>query len=797
VVRSCFLAFLCLLFLAAGTARGVEIDAFFLGLDIRDDLPQDTVHAVLRDSRGFLWVATQGGLARWDGYRMRVFRRDPASVNSLPGNDIVALAEGRDGRIWVGTLYAGVAAIAPESGYIERFGRARGLASDRITTMAVAPDGAIWLGHPGSGLSRIDPASDSASTYASGLGVSGLTAVEDGLWVAGPGGLGFMPWDADQPEPVSLDPAPSPGEHLGMYAVDATPGWPVAVAASTGLWLQNPDTGVFHQRVLRKPGEGGVGLTDVLRVPDGTLWVSTDSGLWRVSADGEQAEPVTAASERSRLPDYPLQTLHYDDQGLLWIGTDNAGLWRMIRPPDGIHLRQLRYQEQSPLVWAAEAHDGLLWLGTVEHGLLAFGDDDEPEAAYLLDAETDVGDSIWGLASGKSGLWVGTRPVALYRVQDGRLEEHPKVMASVDHVRADAILDLMEDSDGHVWIATNGDGLHRYDPASGEIRAWRAEGIEEHGLGDDRLRRIHQDPEGRLWIGTDGSGLYMRPPGASRFRHIPAGEEGLPGGMIETIRHDSQGNIWVGTYDGGVARLNPWGGIRRITEAEGLPSDSVAGLELDAQDRVWVMTDLGLARIDPDGFVQRFGQAQGVLPFLVHVGSHARGPGNELIFAGEEGLLTVDPVALSSDAVAIEPRVTDVRVMGEPVWAGRTLYQPLTAWQERGLQLSHDQPALSLDYAVADLTDPGHHRYRHRLKGLESDWHYTSGARASATYTNLGSGPLSLRAGSPEQGRGMAWGRHPCPSTSPTPVDESAGPSGLWPDLYARPGGQLPIVAPT
>ncbi|MDQ2069847.1 hybrid sensor histidine kinase/response regulator [Natronospira bacteriovora] len=729
--------------LFAGPLKSEE--AFFLGVDHRDGLPQETVEAVLRDRNGLLWIGTQGGLARWDGHRMQVYRRDPRDAGSLPGNHIRALAEDARGHIWIATLNAGLAVIDPPTGQVRRLGAAEGLASDRVSDLVASDDGeSLWVAHPGAGLSRVDVRQGLARPehprgLPEGADILSLASSLHGLWIGSADRLYFLANGADILQEVSLQGREELGDYLAINAIEAGSSGPVVVAAASGLWQGHSPDEVFSAVTLQGADDFSPALTAVQRDHRGTVWLASRHGLWRLERGADQAERYTAGHGRLQLPSGALRSLHLDAQGLLWVGSESQGLWRLVRPPAGIRAIGLQDKGTAVAVWAAIHWQGRLWLGTDRHGVVAVDEQGQIQERHLFDAAAGLGENIWALAGGRDALWVGTEDMEIHAIAGTGRRAHPAAMAAVDMGRAAAIWDLLEDRQGQLWISTNGDGLHRYDPASGDLQVWRASGADRHGLTDDRVTRLHEDGDGRLWVGTEGSGLFMLAPGEDRFRHLAPSPQGLVGGMVEAIAHDRRGRIWVASYDGGVARLDPDGRIHHFGVEQGLPSDTAIGLEVDGEDHVWVMTDLGLVRITPEGTVRPYALAQGVPPLVMHVGAHATLPDGP-VFAGADGLLRIQPNALVEDGEEVALRITDLRIMGESIQARPELMQDQPAWPRQGIELRHDQPALSLDFALLDFRHPAAHRYRYRLHGLDENWQYSGADRAFATYTNLGPG---------------------------------------------------------
>ncbi|MCP1728124.1 signal transduction histidine kinase/ligand-binding sensor domain-containing protein [Natronospira proteinivora] len=754
-----------LLLLLASPRAQAEADSpipVFLTLDAWDGLPANAVEAFHQDRHGFIWIATQSGLARWDGHRIKTFRHDPGNPDSLPGNHVEAIAEDSRGGLWIGTVSGGVARIDPASGAVQRVGESQGLASNRVLDIAVGPNDRVWVAHPGEGLSLIDAETRSARAHRRAWGEDGrrqgasaLLATEQGLWIGGPRGLDFMAWPSGQPVSKLL-PAPEaiadPSAFYGINAIHETPDGAILAAGVSGVWIRPSGGAGFEQVEMPLPEAATPSFNGVTSDADGRIWLTSRHGLFH--GDGRHFHHIEPDDHPDSLPSRVLRTVYRDRQGLLWLGSESRGAIRLLQAPAGMSVSPLAHQEEPVSAWAVTEHAGQLWLGTERHGVLALDDAGEVAASRLHDPVSGVGDNIWSLASGRQGLWVGTDDLALYYFPDGdeRGQLRNQALDELDPARAAALWDLLEDRAGRLWISTNGDGLHRYDPGDGSLRVWRAAGQGRHGLGDDRVTVLMEDPAGRIWVGTEGDGLYVWMPEADRFRHIPTGPESLLGSVVEALAYDSRGRVWVGSYDGGLTRLSPDGEMEVFGANQGLPSDSIIALEVDDQDRVWAMTDAGLARISADGTVTRLGLTEGVPALSFHAGAHGQSPSGALLFAAAEGLLSLHPEQVEFSDQAAPLRLTGLRVMGQDRWgpgrsdqsSGDNGQSSAAIWQDDELVLNHHEPAFSVDFALLDYRDPGAQRYRYRLDGLDRDWQYVAADRAQAAYTNLPPGHYQL-----------------------------------------------------
>lgn len=335
----------------------------------------------------------------------------------------------------------------------------------------------------------------------------------------------------------------------------------------------------------------------LVQTRDGYLWLGTPAGLVRF--DGVRFTRFNQGELRHN----NVHALLQDRDGRLWIGTYGGGLYRYdgrgfeeftTAHGLGSNLVRTLYQDRR----------GTLWVGTHEGGVSygGYGRFRTLNVAAGLSSDTvrvvfeDRDGRLWiGTNAGGLNLWDGQRLVA-YAVKPGPLTRYTKR----DALSSDNVLALWEDSEGALWIGTDGGGLWRMQGGRIEPLAAR------HALRINGVRRLLEDAEGNLWIGTDGGGLARRRSGQLEAL---TSRDGLPSDIVLSLLEDRERNLWVGTRDG-LLRLK-----RRkfwvYGASDGLANDFVTALFGSRDGALWVGTRAGLDRLE-DGGVARLPYASGL-----------------------------------------------------------------------------------------------------------------------------------------------------------------------------------------
>ena len=743
-------------------------DITFQHLSQEQGLPNAIATAMAEDGQGFLWVGTLGGLARWDGYRFRVYKADPQRGGGLPDNYVQSLFGDASGRLWVGTSAAGLLRHDPAT---DRFvaipvGGPQGLS--HVSVRQIADDGerGLWIVTDG-GLDHLDPASgrvEHASArggWAEAAGLQVWVVLRDRrgqLWLGSQAGLFRRTAPGSPLEPVPL----APGRTVQPQAL---------AQDSTGqIWVGTLHEGVF---VLGQEGdapavelrETGIAPKDdlllnnqiasLLEVQPGEMWVAT-LGQGAVAVDIARRDtrrirhvPAWPVS----LADNALRTLYRDRSGLIWVAS-NRGLSRYDPRQGGVLTRLGASNEVSTALdsrfisaeisWILPMPDGRLWLATHKSGvdfLDATGarvgglrpDASRPEHALPPDI-------VLGMTRAADGsVFIGTKR-GLYRADpEGRGVARVR-LAGRDP--AASTWALLADGDT-LWVGGQFDGLWRMDLGSGRSTAVA---LAAPGLTDQRVMVIARGAAGELWVGTR-NGLNRVDPVSSAVVQYPAGPaqpQGLSAGFVTALMTDAVGRLWVGTYGGGIdvlpeaSKLGRGEAIQRIGMAQGLPDASVNALLQDAQGRVWASTDDGLARIDPDRMTARgLRRAEGVVFPTYWTGSAARTERGELLFGGAGGMTVVLPDRLQTWSYAPQVLLVDVQVGGRAV--------PVMPGAASVLEVPPDGNSLAVEFSSSDFSAPERNRYAYKLDGFDADWLAADAAHRIVAYTNLAPGRYTLR----------------------------------------------------
>jgi len=693
-------------------------------------LPQTSVLSITQDRAGYIWVGTQGGLARFDGMRFTSYT--PEDTPGLPGIWIRALLTDRDGRLWIGT-YKGLA-VREYDRFTPVLPADPAVPTLDVFALAQKPDGTL-LAATSEGVFRVD-GKRLIAVPGSPRPATSLLVRPDGLWV---GTLGAVERLA--------------GNRSARLALPAAAANTVVsqLADATGRMWAGTAQGVFSldsagwSRFDTHPALASAPVLSMRSDGDGNLWIGTNPGLARLR-DAKLVEFIPESHPRAV---QQIASIFEDREKNLWLGSQPDGLarawngWtRRYSTSDGLH---------NAVVWSlSKAPDGRLWIGTND-GLSLF---DHGTLKVVVPGSALPHPHAYNLLAEQDRVWIGTRR-GLVVLQDGRVTAPPELAP----LATAQINGIVRDAAGVLWI-TSSEGLYRLQ--GGKLQRF----AQEQGLRDPRVRVIAFLRDGRVLLGTQ-SGLYELREGHARLLGLDAGL--APELDVTSIIELRDGRLVIGTLDQHISVL-AGGRWHRLGEAEGIPANSAFFLTQDPQGMVWIAGIRGVSRVPASALPATAAGARQPVPgemvLTERSAPHAGQPGlccngagmskglrdadGVLWLPSRDGLVALDTRAIVKNPLA--PSVVVERVRTRQGWR--------VPRSGQGLELPADARDLGFEFTVLSFQDPRSTQLRYRLHGYDSAWHHVQdSSQRSANYTNLPPGDYTFQViGANNAG---VWSREP------------------------------------
>jgi diguanylate cyclase (GGDEF)-like protein len=737
------------------------------------------IRATIKDSRGFIWLGGENGLARFDGYELVIHQTDPNDPKSLSANFVWALAIDHDGVLWVATG-RGLNRYNASTETFDRFlhdPHARNsISNNNINALAVDADNNLIIG-TNYGLSILNPARTHFDNHYvdTGKASRGTENIirdvyvdsKNRIWLGtSERGLqlfhrtsgrftGFMHNPQDPGSLVDNDVSAIEEDSQGRLWVGTY---------SRGLSRMNADGQTFTHYVYSPTNPATLGsnnVGDLLEDSQKQLWVATDHGglaLYVPETDSFRRfthQPYNPNSLSTNQPRH----LYEDNQGNLWIGMFPTGVNLLDgsasvfknyfhKPNDDNSL------SDSGVLCFFEDSEGIMWIGT-ENGLNALDRESGRFTRYAANPQDKHAlrfGAVLTIEEDVNGdLWVGTWSGGAHRFDKatGRFHNYFPDPSNPGSINNEFVWKILRDSDNDLWFATETGGLNRYVRETDSFVHYKADARNPNAIISNQLWNLMEDSRGYLWVATlEGLDRFDKKTGEfTHFLHDPADDMSINSEQIIALYEHSRGDIWVGTRDAGLNIFDPQTEtFSAIGVKDGLPSAQVSSIIEDDDGFIWVTTVNGIARIDPDTRkVSVFNRAHGLVANNFNRDASWKDQEGQLYIGGIGGFSVFDPQMLASESEPPPMVITDFRLFNRPVAIGgpRGLLSRSVVDTEK-LTLNYSDSMFSFEFAALNYRAPSTNRYIYKLEGFDQDW-VDIGHQRTATYTNLNPGHYTFR----------------------------------------------------
>ena len=739
-------------------------NARFIRYGVSDGLSQETVHNIMQDSKGFIWLSTQEGLSRYDADQFKTYQFEFDNPNSLSDSWVTGSVEDAAGNIWIGTQ-RGLNKLDVKTEDVTRYfadsENDTSIPHDKIRSLFVDPLDRLWVGSF-RGLSVFNPQENTFKTIPIGKAL-GRDAEPQ---------ITSMILQSNSTMLATL----STGHLLTLNLTDLTftvtalnlDGelpfvYSLFLAENQDLWVGMIDTGIAKVRIadfenlpdtlnLTPSNLVEYSVHSIASDKNGVFWLATNNGIYYKRESDIEFMQLAAADKNFGMASTLIFNINIDRTDVMWVGT-NSGVHRW-------DMRSTLFDHYHPTTTGERFNLGSANVTAIKHY--------KDNQVFVAAQETlDLIDIVTGESSpievppyiyngnpyprqimsievvSVQEVWFGYQMTGASRFNPItnefiHFENDPSQSTSIS---SNSVTDIHFSKANQLWLSTYGGGMNLFTPNTGEFIRYQSVPDDKSALSSNNVMNIHETKDGALWLGTWDAGVNVFVPSSGTFFHLQNNDDSnsLGANLVLSTLEDSQGNIWVGTQGAGLNLLPNYNleqgdiSFRKFHSRNGLNSDVVYGIFEASDNSIWVSTNRGISSLEvAGGNFRHFYATNGLQGDEFNSGAYEK-VGNTLLFGGTNGVSVFDPELVNTSKPAPLTQLTYVRQL-----SGKTSIEKVLNIDNK-IELGHKDYFIEFGFAALDFTNPKANQYRYRMRGFEPDWN-ESGNKNIATYTNLPSG---------------------------------------------------------
>ena len=762
----------------------------FSHLDINNGLPHNDVNCFYKDAKGFLWLGTMGGLARYDGYSFKVYRHRIKNKSTISDSDVRTITEGPDEKLWIETR-AGMDIYDPVTEQFDHDIKPElhqfGVSESQISLLRKGRSGNFWFVSAATGAYRYNAGTGKTLRIShevrrdnsiSASPIIDLAEDQKGnAWmIHADGTLEVVSHHTETvAQRIDLSSKFSNRESDSYRLFIDRQGlvWIYDISTSTGIYYFDPLKGVL-KKISKSSSDVRLNsdiVTGIVQDNNDKIWIGTDHGGINLidKKDFSVSYILNNENDSKSLSQNSISSIYYDNLGMVWIGTFRKGV--NFYHPNIIKFNLIKHSsDPNSLIYSdinrmVEDKAGNIWIGTNGKGLVYYNRKNGQFTSYRHDPANQNSlshDAIVAIYIDRfEKLWIGTYTGGFDYLDNGRFVHYKYNAADPESLSDNKVSDFLEDSSGRFWIATMGGGLNLFDRNTKKFRRYTQH---EQLISSDYVFKVLEDSHHNIWIGTS-YGMNVLPKGGQHFIRMINNvnkENSLVNDNINSFIEDRKGYIWIGTRDG-LSIYKPRNKVfQNYTVENGLPDNNIMDIQQDDHGDMWLSSSNGLSRISVTYggklslVIKNFDENDGLQGKEFNRIASVKLRSGELAFGGADGINIFQPSLIKTYSQPFKLFITDFQLFNKSVTAnaavdGRVILRQ-SIFDTRSLTLDHDQNVFTIEFASLNYIGPHKVKHQYMLEGFDKSWITADNNLRKATYTNLDPGTyvFKVRASSTE-----------------------------------------------
>ncbi|MEN2283756.1 two-component regulator propeller domain-containing protein [Algoriphagus sp. SE2] len=736
-----FTGFFAFFLILKGSVSLAQRDISFRQLSVNDGLSQNSAVSVTQDQDGFLWIATQEGLNRYDGEEFIQYHKKFNDITQPSQLILGTVFADSNNRIWIIPDTAVPELLDKKSKTfipIEGVNTANQIFEDS--------EGTIWIGTLSGQLFRWNENEQEAELIWNDptKEINHITTYKSQILLTFQDEIALF----DQKSETIIPLIDGDVESVFSVALTINEKQILFGTLSKGLWIIS-DGGSYpisdYLKLESNQFENSM-ILDLWMDKNGSIWVASyGQGVFLIDFDKKQIQNFIYSKQNPHSIYYnDILCLFEDYTGTIWMGSDGAGLsffdpflekfnfFLNQQLPEDINIDVIRsiYVDNN----------GKIWAGTSGKGLTSYDPNTKTWKTYQAATNTQNtirSDRVMSLMGIDHQLWIGYQDGGLSILdQESGIWRHYDEYSNPT-LPSNTVWKIFKDDKNRVWLCTRNDGLIQFDPLQGVLKQFIHEAGNPKSVPDNNIRTIIQSGENEFWLGTENHGiakLNLNNQSFNRYQKERENSNSLNNNSIKSLYLAPDEKLWIGTNGSGISILDlKTEKFEFITSEDGLSNDVIYGILPDDKGDLWLSSNKGITQIkesDSNFTITNYSNYDG-LATEFNTGAYFRHPSGTLYFGSLEGLYWFDAEDISFNPVRPKTAITHLRVFDKDL--------PLIEHQD----LNSNQNTLTFQIASLVFSSPEKNQFEYFLEGYDNSW-INSGPLNVARYTNLPPGDYTF-----------------------------------------------------
>ncbi len=753
------------------TLRAQNYDAEYVNYSVENGLSNNTINCILQDRKGFLWIGTNNGLNKFDGYIFTNYHSIPQDSTTLSNDIITSLSEDANGILWIATKDGGINKFDRNTehfiSYKNKSTDENSISDNSINSICSDEFGNIWVGTNSGGLSKHENNNNNFITFKhnssnpSSLCSNSIKSIiyigNSRLLIGTTDGLSVF----DFKKNIFKNYKHSEKDNNSLHNNNVSA---IFGDLSKQIWVGSMDFG--FQKFDIETGKFttyDIPLSLYKSKPDFINCIIEDkSGHFLISySSGNEILRFNKQSNAfdiiklsflgvANFPEKKINCIYLDHSNVLWTGTKNLGLDKINLNKSKFNFYQIGFNSPefgiTRQIWSVYSDiDNKIWLGTID-GLKLYNRENGTSKTYInipLNSSSISDNYVSSVIRDKEGFfWVGTWGGGLNKF-DPIKEKFTNLTCPGNNdncISSNFIRTLYEDREGLLWIGTGDAGITTYDNKKNEFRTFLLEVNDTNSVRINDISVIYEDKFGEMWIGTWSGGLikYNKKTGEFiRFRYDASNNGSIISDLILSICENQKGDLWIGTSNGLEKFNRNSNDFSHFLLTDGLPDETINAILADEKDNLWLATNYGLSRFNTRLLTFRNYYSYDGLQNKDFNQSSCKSKDGEFFFCGSKGFNSFYPDSVTDRENNSTIAITSFKIFNEKTG----LIKNISDLNE--INLSYKDNSFTIEFSLLDYVNTSQNQYSYQLKGFEKSWVNSKNTR-SVKYTNLDPGEYTF-----------------------------------------------------